>query len=114
MTWPTSKGQAKAAKRKEPATTEDPKAAKAKKTAKGGQVNAQEAPRRRECRGSGNVQRLAWSRLEGGRRRREGRGRAVETVAQTRRLENRSMETRSMEKAWMERRQEGPRALAWQ
>ncbi len=51
MTWSTPTGQAKAAKRKEPATTEDPKAAKAKKTRKKPRGAREEAPRRREKEG---------------------------------------------------------------
>ncbi len=51
MTWSTPTGQAKAAKRKEPTTTEDPKAAKAKETRKKSRGAREEAPRRREKEG---------------------------------------------------------------
>ena len=60
MTWSTPTGQAKAAKRKEPATTEDPKAANATKTKRQKSATTEDPPKddkstRKTPRGSENA-----------------------------------------------------------
>ncbi len=100
MIWPTPPEQSKAATRKEPATTEDPKAAKAKKTKR----PKEDKSTRKKPRGAENAAVAATSSGSHGPGWKEDAGGAWDAGEQWKRrrkpddLENRSMETRCIDK----------------